>query len=66
MSHRKLSYQTLLWKVPEALTQMYFALVYTKTVDSVFQVLWYLATETQDIQCYSLIHLQAPSDAKLP
>ena len=39
MSHRKLSYQTLLWKVPEALTQMYFALVYTKTMDSVFQVL---------------------------
>ena len=66
MSHRKLSYQTLLWKVPEALTQMYFALVYTKTVDSVFRVLRYLATETQDIQCYSLIHLHTPSDAKLP
>ena len=31
--------------------------VYTKTVDSVFHELW-LASQTRNIQCYSLIHLQ--------
>ena len=32
-------------------------LAYTKTVDSAFRVLL-LATQSRDIQCYSLIHLQ--------
>ena len=41
-------------------------LVYTTTVDSVSRMLW-LATQTPDIQCCSLIHLQLlqASDAKL-
>ena len=41
-------------------------LVYTTTVDSVLRMLW-LATQTLDIQCCSLIHLQLlrASDAKL-
>ena len=40
--------------------------MYTKTVDSVFRELW-LATQSRDIQYYSLIHLQLlrASDAKL-
>ena len=36
-------------------------LVHTKWVDTVFRMLW-LATETLEIQCYSLIHLQALSN----
>ena len=41
-------------------------LVYTTTVGSVLRMLW-LATQTPDIQCCSLIHLQLlrASDAKL-
>ena len=41
-------------------------LVYTKTVDSVFCALW-LATQSMNIQHYSLINLQflRASDAKL-
>ena len=41
-------------------------LVYTTTVGSVLRMLW-LATQTPDIQCCSLIHLQLlrTSDAKL-
>ena len=35
----------------------YLLLAYTKTVDSVFCMLW-LATQSPDIQCYSLIYLQ--------
>ena len=34
-------------------------LAYTKTVDSTFRVLL-LATQSRDIQCYSLIHPSAP------
>ena len=45
-----------------------FSVKYTKnTVDSVFRALW-LATQTPNIQCYSLVHLQllrATSHAKL-
>ena len=43
-----------------------FLLVYTKTVDRVFHVLW-LATHSVNILHYSLIHLQLlhTSDAKL-
>ena len=41
-------------------------IVYTTTVGSVLRMLW-LATQTPDIQCCSLIHLQLlrASDAKL-
>ena len=41
-------------------------LVYTTTVGDVLRMLW-LATQTPDIQCCSLIHLQLlrASDAKL-
>ena len=43
-----------------------FVLLYTKTVDSVFHVLS-LATQSVNIHCYSLIHLQFPraSGAKI-
>ena len=45
---------------------LYIYLVYTKTVDSVFRVLW-LATQSVNILHYSLIHLQflRTNDAKL-
>ena len=44
----------------------YFVLVYTKTVDSVFHALS-LATQSVNIHCYSLIHLQflRASDTKI-
>ena len=32
-------------------------LEYTKTVDGVYRALW-LTTQSRDIQCYSLIHVQ--------
>ena len=49
-----------------ALFSEYLSLVYTKTVDSVFCMLW-LATQSVDILHYSLIHHQflQVSDAKL-
>ena len=45
---------------------IYYILVYTKTVDSVFHVLW-LATQSVDILYYSPIHLQflQASDSKV-
>ena len=45
---------------------IYYILVYTKTVDSVFHVLW-LATQSVDILYYSPIHLQflRASDSKV-
>ena len=45
---------------------IHWILVYTKTVDSVFHVLW-LATQSVDILYYSPIHLQflRASDGKV-
>ena len=50
----------------ENFLQRYTSVFSTKTVDSVFHALW-LATQSVNIQCYSLIHLQflLASDSKL-
>ena len=55
-------HDVLLWgrsKYQETVRKNYYPLVYTKIMDIVFRALW-LATQTQDIQCFS-----PPSEPKL-